>query len=282
MGRRRLRLLLQLSAEGRNHAQPRRLGVRDPDRGPRAVVRGQAAAGHGPLDRPVGPGVQGRDEGHAQRRRAGQARPTRPQHRPTRLRCRRPRPRRRPPSRAPSRAGWRARRAPVRDPVSPGSKPARGAQTLPAPGQAPSEEPRRHDAAHRAPLRAAQPVDHLADRDRGHHGVRLHLVRDGAVRLAQPRRAAQDPVLLAARLLPRGVHRGRLVHAAGHRRLRPVLAAAQGGCHGRGGAGLPGVAVRDLGASSPPGCTRGSAGTRSASSRWPRCCSWPGRCWPSS
>ena len=53
--------------------------------------------------------------------------------------------------------------------------------------------------------------------------------RSAVVRPAQPRRAAQGPVLLAARVVPRGVHRSTVLHAARHRAVRPVLAAAQGG-----------------------------------------------------
>ena len=49
------------------------------------------------------------------------------------------------------------------------------------------QQPRRHDDARRAPLRAAQPAGHRARRDRDHHRLRLHLVRGADVRGALAR-----------------------------------------------------------------------------------------------
>ena len=112
-----------------------------------------------------------------------------------------------------------------------------------ASGPPPSGEPRRHDDADRAPVRAAEPARHLAGRDRGHHDLRLHLVRRRPVRHTEPRRDPQGALLLHPGRLAGHVHRGRLVHPAGHRPVRPVQPPAQGRDHRRGGAGLPGVAL---------------------------------------
>ena len=64
--------------------------------------------------------------------------------------------------------------------------------------------------------------------------------------------------------------------------VRPVQPAAQGRHHRRGRAGLPDLALPALAVHHPRPATRTNAATRWASSRRRRCCSSPGRCWPTS
>ena len=241
-----------------------------------AALRREAAAGHGPLHRPVRPRVQGRDEGPARRREDA---PSRRARRADRAEAGRSSPAAVPPTGGPRPAG----------PAAHAVRPARAVGHAVA-----SFVLRGRGGSRENPDGTMTLVEHLYElRNRlaialvaiaRHHGLRLHLVRraDASGRPALGE-VLKGPYCAIPAVVARRVHRRpQRVHAARHRPVRPVRAAPEGR-HRRGRrARVPGLAVPDLGVHHPRPLRQGAQVRAHVRLRAPRCCSSRARCWPTS